>query len=92
MKVYVINEESNGQLGIAVSRKAALQWLIANDWVGGYSEIWCPDENERWGGHDMTLDELYGENWKEEFLKFPEIMINNMGFSIDEEELLEEDA
>ena len=30
MKVFVISEENHGQIGIAVSRKAALQWLIAS--------------------------------------------------------------
>ena len=92
MKVYVIGEENHGQIGIAASRKAALQWLIAINWVGRYSEIWCPDENERWGGHYMTLDELYGENWKEKFLQFSGDLLENMGFHIHEEELIEEDA
>lgn len=91
MKVYTISEESHGQIGIAVSYKAALQWLVASDWVGRYSDIWCPDENERWGGYNMTLDDLYGENWKEKFLQLSEILLENMGFFIYEEELIEEE-
>lgn len=91
MKVYTISEDINGQIGIAVSRKAALQWLIATDWVGQYSSIWCPDENERWGGHDTKLDDLYGENWKEKFLQFSDETLENMGFYICEEELIEEE-
>ena len=59
MVVYVVKEENHGQIGIAASRKAALQFLVAADWVGRYSSIWCPDENERWGGHNMSLDYLY---------------------------------
>lgn len=92
MKVYVISEDNHGQIGIAVSRKAALQWLVSSNWVGQYNDIWCPDENERWGGYNMTLDELYGENWKEKFLQFSEDLLENMGFYIHEDELIEEDA
>ena len=92
MKVYVISEDHHGQIGVAVSRKAALQWLIAIDWVGQYSSIWCPDETERWGGHDTTVDELCGENWKEKFLQFSDELLENMGFYICEEELIEEEA
>ena len=92
MKVFVISEENHGQIGIAVSRKAALQWLIASGWISPYSDVWCPDENERWGGHNMTLNELYGENWKEKFFEFSGNLLENMGFYIHEEELIEEDA
>ena len=92
MKVYTISEENHGQIGIAVSYKAALQWLVASDWVGRYSDIWCPDENERWGGYNMTLDVLYGENWKEKFLRFSDDLLKNMGFYIHEEELIEEES
>lgn len=91
MKVYTINEENHGQIGIAVSYKAALQWLIASDWVNQYNDIWCPDENERWGGHNMLLGDLCGEDWKEKFLQFPKVMLENMGFYIHEEELIEEE-
>lgn len=91
MKVYMISEDNHGQIGIAVSRKAALQWLITTGWVVPYSSIWCPDENERWGGHDAKLNELYGENWKEKFLQFSDEMLENMGFYIREEGFIEED-
>lgn len=91
MKVYTISEENHGQVGIAVSRKAALQWLIDIDWVGRHTYVWCPDENERWGGHNIRLDDLYGENWKEEFLQSSDEMLENMGFYIHEEELIGED-
>lgn len=90
MKVYVISEDNHGQIGVAVSRKAALQWLIDTNWVGQYSSIWCPDETERWGGYNMTLDDLYGENWKEKFLQFSDELLENMGFYIREEELIGE--
>lgn len=91
MKVYTIEEDNHGQIGIAVSYKAVLQWLAASDWVNQYSDIWCPDENERWGGHSMTLNELYGEKWKEKFLQFSKVLLENMGFHIHEEELIEEE-
>lgn len=90
MKVYVISEENHGQIGVAVSRKAALQWLIATNWVSQYSSIWCPDETEHWGGYNITLDDLYGEKWKEKFLQFSDELLENMGFYIHEEELIGE--
>lgn len=92
MKVYTISEESHGQIGIAVSYKAALQWLVASGWVNQYSNIWCPDENERWHGYDKTLGDLYGENWKEKFLQFSDEQLENMCFYIYEEELIEEEG
>lgn len=91
MKVHLINEENHGLIGIAASHKAALQWLIASDWVGRYSEIWCPDENERWGGRNMTLDELYGEDWKEKFLQFSYGALENMGFYLRMGDVIEEE-
>lgn len=91
MKVYVINEDNHGRIGIAASRKAALQWLISSRWVGQYSEIWCPDKSEHWGGHWTTLDVLYGENWKEEFLQFSDKLLARMDFFINEEEVFEEE-
>lgn len=92
MVVYTVMEENHGQIGIAASRKAALQFLIAIDWVGQYSDIWCPNENERWGGHSTTLDELYGENWKEKFLQCSDELLENMGFYIRKEEVIEEES
>ena len=91
MKVYLISEESHGHIGVAATHKAALQWLIASDWVRSRSEIWVPNESERWGGYNMALGDLYGENWKEKFLQFSEILLENMGFYIREEELIEEE-
>lgn len=91
MKVCTIGEENHGFIGVAASHKAALQWLVASDWVDKYSEIWCPDESKRWGGHNKMLSDLYGENWKEEFLQFSVDQLENMGFYIREEELIEEE-
>ena len=91
MTVYIISEENHGQIGVAASYKAALQWLIASGWIDRYSDIWCPDENERWGGHRVSLDALYGEDWREVFLQFSKALLKRMGFHIHEEELIEED-
>lgn len=91
MKVYLINEENHGLIGVAASCKAAMQWLVTSDWVNHYSEIWCPDENARWGGYNKMLGDLYGENWKEEFFQFSEDQLENMGFYIRKEELIEEE-
>jgi hypothetical protein len=92
MKVYIVVEDSHGQIGVAASRKAAKQWLVSSNWVNQHSDIWCPDGNERWGGHYITLDDLYGENWKEKFLQSSDELLENMGFFINEEELIEEEG
>mgnify|MGYP003291905732 FL=1 len=89
MVVYVVSEENHGDILYAASEDAAKRALVDTNWVGRYGDIWCPDENERWGGHNMTLDELYGENWKEEFLKFSHELLENMGFHIKEYEVCE---
>jgi hypothetical protein len=91
MKVYLIDEENHGQIGVAASYKAALQFLIASDWVRSRSEIWVSNENERWGGHEVPLVELYGENWKEKFLQFSDEQLENMGFYICEVDVFEEE-
>ena len=91
MKVYLIDEERHGQIGVAASYKAALQWLIASDWVNQYNDIWCLDGNEPWDGHNTTLGELYGENWKEKFLQFSREQLENMGFYICEVDVFEEE-
>lgn len=91
MKVYLISEDNHGQIGVAASRKAALQWVVASGWVTQRSEIWWPDESARWGGREVALEELYGENWKEKFMELSNEMLVNMGFYIYEEEVIEED-
>ena len=91
MQVYLIKEDNHGQIGVAVSRKAAMQWLISSGWIGRYSEIWVPDESARWGGRGMTLDELYGENWEEKFLQFSDVLLENMGFYLHKEDVIEEE-
>ena len=91
MKVYLISEESHGHIGVAATHKAALQWLIASGWVGEGNEIWVDDESERWGGHSTTLKELYGENWKEKFLQFSYGALENMGFYLHKEDVIEEE-
>lgn len=89
MVIYVVSEECHGEILYAASEDAAKRALIDTDWVSRYSDIWCPDDNEPWGGHNMTLDELYGENWKEKFLKFSHELLENMGFHIKEYEVCE---
>ena len=91
MKVYLISEENHGHIGVAATHKAALQWLIASDWVRSRSEIWVPNESERWGGHEVPLVELYGENWEEKFLQFSREPLENMGFYICEVDVFEEE-
>lgn len=91
MKVYLISEENHGHIGVAATHKAALQWLIASGWVGRYSEIWLPDENHCDGGRNMMLGELYGEDWEKQFLQFSDEQLENMGFYLHREDVIEEE-
>lgn len=80
--VFVIKEEGHGVIGIAATRRAGMLFLIEQQWVDGYSEIWNPatDECDR-------LKDLYGEGWKEAYLNFTDEDLDNMGFYLREEEL-----
>ena len=54
MKVFIINEECHGSIGVATSPKSAMRWLIDKDWITAYSEygIW---DGEEWQ-HYLVVD------------------------------------
>ena len=43
MKVIVINEENHGEIGIAVSMKAAFQYLVDAEWITSKTEFYIND-------------------------------------------------
>lgn len=80
--VFVIGEENHGIIGIATTRRAGLVHLIESNWVNEYAEIWSPETHEY-----NYLKDLYGDGWKDAFLSFGAEELENMGFSLREEEL-----
>lgn len=85
--VILISEENHGTIGVATSPLAAKQWLLKNDWVYPGSEVWIPQTQEV-----VSLLELFGENWKETFLKFDDAEMEEMGFYFHRVELQEEES
>lgn len=80
--VFLIREESHGIIGIATTRRAGMVHLLEAHWVDEYAEIWNPDTHEY-----NQLKDLYGDDWKDTFLSFNDEDLENMGFSLREEEL-----
>ena len=44
--IIVIHEECHGQIGIATTYKAALQWLIKSAWVECFTDVALPEEGD----------------------------------------------
>ena len=84
MKIIVIDEECHGAIGYAMNKRAAKQFLIDTDWVSEHSTRWS-EEKQKW----ESLEEVYGENWSEEFLNFTEEQMEDMGYYLQEEEVYE---
>ena len=89
MTIYVVSEENHGEIIYAATEEAAKRALLETDWVKQGNDIWIENEEEKYGGHNTTLVELYGENWKEEFMKMDSDALENMGFYINTEEVWE---
>lgn len=89
MTIYVVSEDNHGEIIYAASEEAAKRALIDTDWVDLGSTIWIENKEEKYGGHYMSLQELYGENWKEEFMKMDSDALECMGFYIREYEVYE---
>ena len=85
MEIVIIVEENHGNIGVAANYKAAKQWLIRKGWVDQYSEIYNCDTS-KW----ESLEELYGENWKEAYMNFDKEEMECMGFYLNDDELIEE--
>ena len=86
MEIIIISEENHGFIGVATTDKAMKQWLIREGWVDQYSDIYNHDTS-KW----ESLEELYGENWKEVYMNFDKEDMENMGFYLHDDELIEEE-
>lgn len=89
MTIYVISEDNHGEIIYAVSEESAKRALIETNWVEGATDIWIVNEKEKYGGHYESLLGLYGENWKEEFMKMDDEALERMGFYIHNYEVWE---
>lgn len=86
MEIVVIYEDNHGFIGVAANYKAAKQWLIRKGWVDQHSDIYNHDTS-KW----ESLVELYGESWKEVYMNFDKEDMENMGFYLEDKELIEEE-
>ena len=89
MTIYVVSEENHGEIIYAASEEIAKRALLETDWVNSGTDIWVENEKEKYGGHNESLLNLYGENWKEEFMKMDSEALENMGFYISDQEVWE---
>ena len=89
MIIYIVSEENHGEIIYAASEEAAKRALLETDWVRQYNDIWVENKEEKYGGHNTTLMELYGENWKEEFMKMDSDALERRGFYINDYEVWE---
>lgn len=87
MTIFIVSEENHGEIIYAATEEAAKRALIDTDWIRQYNDIWIENKEEKYGGHNTTLQELYGENWKEEFMKMDSDALERMGFYISEQEV-----
>lgn len=79
-KVILVSEENHGMILVAANEDAAKRALLKTDWVDSYSSIYMEDRVNEFNNHFLSLEEIYGENWKEEYMKFDESQMENMGF------------
>lgn len=83
MKVYVIEEESHGNIGIADSLQSAIKWLIKMDWISDDTEIYT---DPCWNDIATTI-----ENWRETIINYTLKQFNEIFdccFYIKEEEVI----
>lgn len=64
MNVWIIGEENHGILGVAKSKKLAIQQLIETEWITEGTEFFNESTNN-W----CSIKELLGIHWKEKILE-----------------------
>ena len=85
MKVLVVKEEYHGLIFVADSLDAVKRELLRTNWVQGGCSCW----NEAKKDWDC-LEDTYGENWEEPYMGFDTEDLENMGFYIQEWEVVRE--
>ena len=56
MKVFIIVEECHGSIGVAISPKSAMRWLIEEGWIDEYSQYSIWNETEREWHHAYVYE------------------------------------
>lgn len=88
-EIILVREENHGAILVAMNKDAAKRALLETDWVDNYSSIYMEDRVNEFNNHFLSLEEIYGENWKEEYMKFDEGQMENLGFYFRKVELYE---
>ena len=99
-KIVVINEDCHGQIGVATTYKAALQWLIKSGWMECATEASLCEEGEWQYKPIEELANSFGyDDWKDFLFEILEQstddfrgLLDSMGFYFSEEDLQEEEA
>lgn len=98
--IIVIREENHGQIGVATTYKAALQWLIKSGWVECFTEAsLCEEGGWKYKPIEDLANSFGYDDWKEflfEILRqstddFRDLL-DPMGFYLSEQELHEEEV
>ena len=79
-KVILVIEENHGTILVATNENAAKRALLETAWVDNYSSIYVEDRVNEFDNHFFSLEEIYGENWEEEYMKFDESQMEKLGF------------
>lgn len=98
--IIVIHEECHGQIGIATTYKAALQWLIKSAWVECFTDVALPEEGEwKYKSIEDFANSFGYDDWKDflfEILRQStddfRSLLDSMGFYFSEDELHEEEV
>ena len=92
MTITVVIEESHGPIVYAKDDEAAKRALLEMRWVDQFSDVWCPNMSD---GADMdngdyrALGDVYGDNWKEQYLSFDRNKLELMGYLFCTEDVYE---
>lgn len=100
MQVIIIREDNHGQIGVATTYKAALQWLIKSAWVECFTDVALPEEGEwKYKSIEDFANSFGYDDWKEFLFEILEQstddfrgLLDSMGFYFSEDELHEEEV
>lgn len=92
MTITVVIEENHGPIIYAKDDDAAKRALIETCWVDQFSDMWYPDMSEDSAmdaGEYRSLVDVYGDDWKNQYLAFDHTKLELMGYHFYTKELYE---
>lgn len=89
MTITVVIEESHGPIIYAKDDEAAKRALLEMRWVDQFSDVWCSDMSDGADGDYRALGDVYGDNWKEQYLSFDRNKLELMGYLFYTEDVYE---